>query len=39
MFMNNINRMKNLIHKSTSGILSTKEIYSENISKETIKSS
>lgn len=37
MFMNSINRMKNLINKSTSGILSTKEIYSENISKETIK--
>lgn len=37
MFMNNINRMENLINKSTSGILSTKEIYSENISKGTIK--
>lgn len=35
--MNSINRMENLINKSTSGILSTKEIYSENISKETIK--
>lgn len=34
--MNSTNRMENLINKSTSEILSTKEIFSENISRETI---
>ncbi len=34
--MNSINKMENLINKSTSGILSIKEIYSENISREII---
>ena len=34
--MNSINKMENLINISTSGILSIKEIYSENISREII---
>lgn len=34
--MNSMNRMKNLISKSTSGIISTQEVFEENITRNTL---
>lgn len=34
--MNSMNRMKNLISKSTSGIISTQEVFEENITRKTL---
>lgn len=36
MIMNSMNRMKNLISKSTSGIISTQEVFEENITRNTL---
>lgn len=36
MIMNSMNRMKNLISKSTSGIISTQEVFEENITRKTL---
>ena len=36
MIMNSMNRMKNLISKSTSGISSTQEVFEENITRNTL---